>query len=94
MKNINIKKSLKKLIAMGTFSFVLVITGCSSKENNAEIENTVTKEIENNNESTNILKKNKKKLIILPKMKMDYFIKVDLKLLMKYGMNFLLMLLT
>ena len=38
---------------MGTFSFVLVITGCSSKENNAEIENTVTKEIENNNESTN-----------------------------------------
>ncbi|HIT37556.1 MAG TPA: hypothetical protein IAB59_03645 [Candidatus Onthousia faecipullorum] len=53
MKNINIKKSLKKLIAMGTFSFVLVITGCSSKENNAEIENTVTKEIENNNESTN-----------------------------------------
>ena len=53
IKNINIKKSLKKLIAMGTFSFVLVITGCSSKENNAEIENTVTKEIENNNESTN-----------------------------------------
>ena len=33
MKNINIKKSLKKLIAMGTFSFVLVITGCSSKRN-------------------------------------------------------------
>ena len=53
MKNIKIKKSLKKLIAMGTFSFVLVTTGCSSKENNAEIENTVTKEIENNNESTN-----------------------------------------
>ena len=53
MKNIDIKKALKKLITMGTLSFVLVTTGCSSKENNVEVENTVTKEIENNNKSTN-----------------------------------------
>lgn len=58
MKNIEIKKALKKLIAMGALSFVLVTTGCSSKENNAEPENEVTTEIENNNEQENIANTN------------------------------------
>lgn len=58
MKNIEIKKALKKLIAIGSLSFVLVITGCSSKENNAEPENEVTTEIENNNEQENIANTN------------------------------------
>lgn len=49
MKNIDIKKALKRMIAMGALSFVLVTTGCSSKENNAETENAVTTEVENNN---------------------------------------------
>lgn len=49
MKNIKISKILKKLMTISTLSFVLITTGCSSKENNAEIENTVTKEAENNN---------------------------------------------
>ena len=51
--NIDIKKNLKKLIAMGALSFVLVTAGCSSKENNAEPENEVTTEVENNNEQEN-----------------------------------------
>ena len=51
--NVDIKKYLKKLIAMGALSFVLVTTGCSSKENNAEPENEVTAEVENNNEQEN-----------------------------------------
>lgn len=51
--NVDIKKYLKKLIAMGALSFVLVTTGCSSKENNAEPENEVTTEVENNNEQEN-----------------------------------------
>ena len=50
MKNIEIKKTLKRLIAMGALSFVLVATGCSNKENNAETTNEVTTEVENNNE--------------------------------------------
>ena len=50
MRNINIKKALKKLIALGSLSFVLVTTGRSSKENNVEKETEVTTEIENNNE--------------------------------------------
>lgn len=50
MKNIEIKKTLKRLIAMGALSFVLVTTGCSNKENNAETTNEVTTEVENNNE--------------------------------------------
>ena len=50
MRNINIKKALKKLIALSSLSFVLVTTGCSSKENNVEKETEVTTEIENNNE--------------------------------------------
>ena len=50
MKNIEIKKDLKRLIAMGALSFVLVTTGCSNKENNAKPSNEVTTEIENNNE--------------------------------------------
>ena len=50
MKNIEIKKTLKRLIALGSLSFVLVTTGCSSKENNAEPSNEVTTEVENNNE--------------------------------------------
>lgn len=58
MKNIEIKKTLKKLIAMGALSFVLVTTGCSSKENNAEPTNEVTTEIENNNEQDNVENKN------------------------------------
>ena len=58
MKNINIKKALKRLIAMGALSFVLVTTGCSSKENNAEPTNEVTTEIENNNEQDNVENKN------------------------------------
>ena len=53
MRNINIKKALKKLIALGSLSFVLVTTGCSSKENNAEPSNEVTTEVENNNEQEN-----------------------------------------
>ncbi len=53
MKNIEFKKALKRLIAMGSLSFVLVITGCSSKENNVEPENVVTTEVENNNEQEN-----------------------------------------
>ena len=53
MKNIEFKKALKRLIAMGALSFVLVTTGCSSKENNAEPENVVTTEVENNNEQEN-----------------------------------------
>ena len=51
--NIDIKKNLKKLIAMGALSFVLVTAGCSSKENNAEPENEVTTKVENNNEQEN-----------------------------------------
>ena len=51
--NIDIKKNLKKLIAMGALSFVLVTAGCSSKENNAEPENEITTEVENNNEQEN-----------------------------------------
>ena len=51
--NVDIKKYLKKLIAMGALSFVLVTTGCSSKENNAEPENEITTEVENNNEQEN-----------------------------------------
>lgn len=58
MKNIEIKKTLKKLIALGSLSFVLVTTGCSSKENNAEPTNEVTTEIENNNEQDNVENKN------------------------------------
>ena len=50
MKNIEIKKTLKRLIAIGALSFVLVTTGCSNKENNAETTNEVTTEVENNNE--------------------------------------------
>ena len=50
MKNIEIKKDLKRLIAMGSLSFVLVTTGCSNKENNAETTNEVTTEVETNNE--------------------------------------------
>ena len=50
MKNIEIKKTLKRLIAMGALSFVLVTTGCSNKENNAKPSNEVTTEVENNNE--------------------------------------------
>ena len=50
MKNIEIKKTLKRLTAMGALSFVLVTTGCSNKENNAETTNEVTTEVENNNE--------------------------------------------
>ena len=50
MKNMEIKKALKRLIAMGALSFVLVATGCSNKENNAETTNEVTTEVENNNE--------------------------------------------
>lgn len=48
MKNIEIKKDLKRLIAMGSLSFVLVTTGCSNKENNAKPSNEVTTEVENN----------------------------------------------
>ena len=51
--NIDIKKYLKKLIAMGALSFALVTTGCSSKENNAEPTNEITTEVENNNEQEN-----------------------------------------
>ena len=51
--NMEIKKALKRLIAMGALSFVLVTTGCSSKENNAEPTNEVTTEVENNNEKEN-----------------------------------------
>lgn len=51
--NIDIKKALKRLIAMGALSFVVVTTGCSSKENNAEPTNEVTTEVENNNEQEN-----------------------------------------
>ena len=58
MKKIDIKKALKRLIAMGALSFVLVTTGCSSKENNAEPTNEVTTEIENNNEQDNVENKN------------------------------------
>ena len=58
MKNINIKKALKRLIAMGALSFVLVATGCSSKENNAEPTNEITTEVENNNEQDNVENKN------------------------------------
>ena len=50
MKNIEIKKTLKRLIAMGALSFVLVTTGCSNKENNAEPTKEITTEVENNNE--------------------------------------------
>lgn len=58
MKNIEIKKNLKRLIAMGALSFVLVTTGCSSKENNAEPSNEVTTEVESNNEQDNVENKN------------------------------------
>lgn len=53
MKNLKIKKALKKLIMAGTISFVLITTGCSNKENDTEIKNEVTTEIENNNNTTN-----------------------------------------
>ena len=58
MKNIEIKKYLKRLIALSSLSFVLVTTGCSSKENNAEPTNEVTTEVENNKEQDNIENKN------------------------------------
>lgn len=58
MKNIEIKKTLKKLIALGSLSFVLVTTGCSSKENNAEPTTEVTIEVENNNEQNDVENKN------------------------------------
>lgn len=58
MKNIEFKKALKRLIAMGALSFVLVTTGCSSKENNAEPTTEVTTEVENNKEQDNIENKN------------------------------------
>ncbi len=58
MKNIEIKKYLKRLIALSSLSFVLVTTGCSSKENNAEPTNEVTTEVENNNEQDNVENKN------------------------------------
>ena len=58
MKNIEIKKALKRLIALGSLSFVLVTTGCSSKENNAEPTTEVTTEVENNKEQDNIENKN------------------------------------
>lgn len=58
MKNIEIKKALKKLIALGSLSFVLVTTGCSSKENNAEPTTEVTTEVENNNEQNDVENKN------------------------------------
>ena len=58
MKNIEIKKTLKKLIALGSLSFVLVTTGCSSKENNAEPTTEVTTEVENNNEQNDVENKN------------------------------------
>ena len=58
MKNIEIKKILKKLIALGSLSFVLVTTGCSSKENNAEPTTEVTTEVENNKEQDNVENKN------------------------------------
>lgn len=58
MKNIEIKKALKKLIALGSLSFVLVTAGCSSKENNAEPTTEVTTEVENNKEQDNIENKN------------------------------------
>ena len=48
MKHVEIKKTLKRLIAMGALSFVLVTTGCSNKENNAEPTKEVTTEVENN----------------------------------------------
>ncbi len=51
--NMEIKKALKRLIAMGALSFVLVTTGCSNKENNAEPTNEVTTEVENNNKQEN-----------------------------------------
>ena len=50
MKNIEIKKDLKRIIAMGALSFVLVTTGCSNKENNAEPTKEITTEVEANNE--------------------------------------------
>lgn len=52
MNNLKIRKEITRIITTG-LTVILLATGCSSKENNAEIENTVTKEIENNNESTN-----------------------------------------
>lgn len=58
MKNIEIKKYLKRLIALSSLSFVLVTAGCSSKENNAEPTNEVTTEVENNNEQDNVENKN------------------------------------
>lgn len=58
MKNIEIKKALKRLIALGSLSFVLVTTGCSSKENNAEPTTEVTTEVENNKEQDNVENKN------------------------------------
>ena len=58
MKNIEIKKTLKKIIALGSLSFVLVTTGCSSKENNAEPTTEVTTEVENNNEQNDVENKN------------------------------------
>lgn len=58
MKNIEIKKALKRLIALGSLSFVLVTTGCSSKENNAEPTTEVTTEVENNNEQNDVENKN------------------------------------
>ena len=58
MKNIEIKKYLKRLIALSSLSFVLVTAGCSSKKNNAEPTNEVTTEVENNNEQDNVENKN------------------------------------
>lgn len=56
--NMEIKKALKRLIALGSLSFVLVTTGCSSKENNIESTNEITTEVENNNEQDNVENKN------------------------------------
>lgn len=56
--NMEIKKALKRLIALGSLSFVLVTPGCSSKENNIESTNEITTEVENNNEQDNVENKN------------------------------------
>lgn len=50
MKNINIKKHIKKFITIGALSFVLITTGCSSRENNAKPVTDTKTQLENNNE--------------------------------------------
>lgn len=54
MKNIEIKKHLRKLIGMGTLSFILVTAGCSSKENNIEAVNEITPKIDNKNKQDTV----------------------------------------